>query len=161
VELQETVKRVNDLLNAENRANLSGTLAEARGMLHENRPEIKSAIQNLNTLSQKLDPVLQDLHKTAEEATKALDHLDGLLVDNRENLTASITELRKSLTTLTDLTDKLDKTLDVNSENIDELLDNFRRVSQNLKEFTDTIKKRPYTLIRASNPRARKPGEQQ
>ena len=29
------------------------------------------------------------------------------------------------------------------------------------KEFTDTIKKRPYTLIRATNPREHKPGEQQ
>ncbi|MGC1365999.1 MAG: hypothetical protein WA829_09910, partial [Candidatus Acidiferrum sp.] len=59
----------------------------------------------------------------------------------------------------TDITGRLDQTLDVNSENIDELLDNFRRVSENLKEFTDTIKKRPYTLIRATNPHEHKPGE--
>ena len=73
----------------------------------------------------------------------------------------SVNELRKSLTTLTDITGRLDQTLDVNTENIDELLDNFRHVSQNLKEFTDTIKKRPYTLIRATNPPDHKPGEQQ
>jgi phospholipid/cholesterol/gamma-HCH transport system substrate-binding protein len=54
----------------------------------------------------------------------------------------------------------VDQTLDVNSENIDELLDNFRQISQNLKEFTDTIKKRPYTLIRSTNPTDHKPGEQ-
>jgi len=49
----------------------------------------------------------------------------------------------------------------LNSENIDELLDNMRHVTENLKEFTATIKTRPYTLIRASNPREHKPGEQQ
>ena len=56
---------------------------------------------------------------------------------------------------------KLDQTLDVNSENIDELLENLRHVSENLKQFTNTIKTRPYTLIRSSNPREHKPGERQ
>ncbi|HYL64925.1 MAG TPA: MlaD family protein [Candidatus Methylomirabilis sp.] len=159
-ELKETVARVNELLSAENRANLSATLADARGMLDENRPEIKSTIQHLNGVSQKLEPLIQDLHKTSEEANKALDHIDGMIGENRADLHASVSELRKSLTTLTDVTGRIDQTLDVNTENIDEILDNLRHVSENLKEFTSTIKKRPYTLIRASNPPDRKPGGQ-
>jgi phospholipid/cholesterol/gamma-HCH transport system substrate-binding protein len=159
-ELQETIVRVNDLLNPQNRQNLSATIADARGMLEENRPEIKSTVQNLNAVSEKLQPLLDDLHKTTEEANKTLDHLDGVVTDNREDLRQVVIEARKTLTTLTSITTQLNETLDVNTENIDELLDNFRRVSQNLKEFTDTIKKRPYTLIRASNPHEHKPGEQ-
>src|SRR5579859_7644544 len=160
-ELKVTVDRVNDLLSARNRANLSATLADTRGMIAENRPEIKSTVQHLNAVSQKIEPLIQDLHKTSEEANKALTHIDELLGENRADVRQAVVELRKSLTTLTDITGRLDQTLDVNTENIDELLDNFRRVSQNLKEFTDTIKKRPYTLIRATNPREHKPGEQQ
>lgn len=160
-ELKVTVDRVNDLLNAQNRANLSATLADTRGMLDENRPEIKSTIQHLNAASQKIEPLLQDLHKTSEEANKALDHIDTLIGENRADVHQSVIELRKSLTTLTDITARVNQTLDVNTENIDELLDNFRRVSQNLKEFTNTIKKRPYTLIRATNPPEHKPGERQ
>jgi ABC-type transporter Mla subunit MlaD len=72
-----------------------------------------------------------------------------------------VAQLRTSLTTLTDITSRVDQTLDVNAENIDELLNNLRQVSQNLKEFTDTIKKKPYTLIRASNPPEHKPGDKQ
>jgi len=160
-ELQVTVERVNDLLNAQNRANLSATLADTRGMIEENRPQIKSTIQHLETVSQKLGPLLQDLRKTSDEANKALTHIDELLGENRADVRQAVVELRKSLTTLTDITGRVDQTLDVNTENIDELLDNFRRVSQNLKEFTDTIKKRPYTLIRATNPHEHKPGSQQ
>ena len=160
-ELKVTVERVNDLLNAENRANLSATLANARGLIEENRPQIKSTIQHLDTVSQKLEPLLQDLRNTADVANKALDHIDELLGENRADVHASVIELRKSLTNLTDITGRVDQTLEVNTENIDELLDNFRRVSQNLKEFTATIKKRPYTLIRASNPTEHKPGEKQ
>jgi phospholipid/cholesterol/gamma-HCH transport system substrate-binding protein len=160
-ELKVTVDRVNDLLSAKNRANLSATLADTRGMIAEDRPPIKSTIQHLNAVSQKLEPLLQDLHKDTDEANQALTHLAAVLGENRADVRQAVIELRKSLTTLTDITGRLDQTLDVNTENIDELLDNFRRVSQNLKEFTDTIKKRPYTLIRATNPPDHKPGEQQ
>jgi phospholipid/cholesterol/gamma-HCH transport system substrate-binding protein len=160
-ELKVTVDRVNDLLSAQNRANLSATLADTRGLIEDNRKQITSTIQHLDAASQKVEPLLQDLHKTSEEANKALTHIDELLGENRTDVRQAVTELRKSLTTITDITSRIDQTLDVNSENIDELLDNFRRVSINLKEFTDTIKKRPYTLIRATNPTEHKPGEKQ
>lgn len=158
-ELKVTIDRVNDLLSPENRGNLSATLADVHGMLSEDRPELKSTIHNINSVSEKLGPLIDDLHKTSEQANQAISHLDAMLGENRADLRASLADLHKSLATLTDITGRLDRTIDVNSENIDELLENFRSVSENLKEFTDTIKKRPYTLIRASNPREHKPGE--
>ncbi len=160
-ELKITVDRVNDLLNVQNRANLSATLANARGMIEENRPALHSTLQHINSVSEKLEPLLQDFRKTSQEATKALDHIDAVIGENRADLRQAVVELRRSLTNMTDLTAHLNQTLDVNSENIDELLDNFRHVSENLKEFTATIKARPYTLIRSSTPREHKPGERQ
>jgi phospholipid/cholesterol/gamma-HCH transport system substrate-binding protein len=158
-ELKLTVNRINDLMNDRNRANLAGTLSEARGMIAENRGAVKSTVQNLNAASQKFTPLIEDLRKTSAQANEALNHVDSLVGENREDLRKAVLELRRSLATVTDLTSKLDQTLDVNAENIDELLENFRHVSENLKEFTDTIKRRPYTLIRSSNPPEHKPGE--
>jgi phospholipid/cholesterol/gamma-HCH transport system substrate-binding protein len=160
-ELKDTIARVNDLLSTENRNNLSATLKDTRGLIEENSPHIKSTIQHLDTVSQKLEPLLQDLRNTSDEANKTLTHLDGIIGDNRDDVRQAVRDLRKTLANFTDITGRLDQTLDVNSENIDELLDNLRRVSMNLKEFTDTIKKRPYTLIRATNPTEHKPGEKQ
>ncbi|HYR77903.1 MAG TPA: MlaD family protein [Pyrinomonadaceae bacterium] len=158
-ELKVTVDRINDLMGDQNRANLAGTLAETRGMLAENRAPVKATVQHLNSATEKLEPLLQDLRKTSAQAHETLSHVDSLIGENRADVRQSVVELRKSLTTITDLTDKLDQTLDVNSENIDELLENLRHVSQNLKEFTNTIKTRPYTLIRSSTPREHKTGE--
>src|ERR1700687_247671 len=45
-ELKVTVDRVNDLLNTQNRANLSATLANARGMIEDNRPALHSTLQH-------------------------------------------------------------------------------------------------------------------
>jgi phospholipid/cholesterol/gamma-HCH transport system substrate-binding protein len=158
-ELKVTVERVNDLLSVQNRANLSATLADARGMIEENRPALHATLQHIDSVSSKLEPLLQDFQKTSAEANKAIDHIDTLIGENRADIRQAVTELRRTLTNMTDLTAHLNQTLDVNSENIDELLDNFRHVSENLKEFTNIIKSRPYTLIRSSNPREHKPGE--
>jgi ABC-type transporter Mla subunit MlaD len=160
-ELKVTLDRVNDLLSVQNRANLSATLASTRGMIEENRPALRATLQHINSVSEKLEPVLQDFQKTSAEANKAIDHIDSLIGENRADIRQAVAELRHTLTNMTDLTSHLNQTLDVNSENIDELLDNFRHVSENLKEFTATIKARPYTLIRSSNPREHKPGELQ
>src|SRR5580693_4386085 len=113
-ELKVTIDRVNDLLSAENRANLSATLANTRGLIEENRPQIKSTIQHMDTVSQKLEPLLKDLHNTSEQANKALAHIDGLLDDNEDDIRAAVAEARKSLTNLTDITGRIDQTLDVN-----------------------------------------------
>src|SRR6201997_1343279 len=158
-ELRETVARVNDLLGPSNRANLSATLANTRGLLEENRPQIKSTLQNLNGGSQKLGPLLDDLRRTSAETNKALNNVDALIGENRPDLRQAIGELRRSLTTVTEVTGRLDRTLDVNSENIDELLDNLRQATENLNEFTAAIKNRPASLIRSTNPPEHKPGE--
>jgi phospholipid/cholesterol/gamma-HCH transport system substrate-binding protein len=160
-EVKETIARVNDLLGPQNRANFAATLANTRGMIEENRPQIKTTLRNVNAVSEKLQPLLEDFRKTSAEANQALSHIDAMVGENRADVRQAVIELRRTLTTMTDASARIDQTLDVNSENIDELLDNVRHVTENLKEFTATIKTRPYTLIRASNPREHKPGEQQ
>ena len=158
-ELKVTIDRVNDLLSAQNRANLSATLANTRGMLEESRPHIKSTLNHLDTVAARLEPLLEDFRKTIAEANQALDHIDSIIGENRADVHQAILELRRTLVNTTDLTSRLDQTLDVNSENLDEMLDNFRQISENLREFTATIKTRPYTLIRATSPREHRPGE--
>ena len=160
-EVRETITRVNDLLSPQNRVNLAATLADTRGMIEENRPQVKATLQNANVLTEKMQPLLEDFRKTSAEASETLNHVNAMVGENRADVRQAVIELRRTLTNMTDATARLDQTLDVNSENIDELLDNLRHVTENLKEFTATIKTRPYTLIRATNPREHKPGEQQ
>ncbi len=161
VELKVTVERVNSLLSDENRANLAASLANTRGMLEENRPRVKSTLTHIDEMSQKLEPLLQEFRTTTEQANQTLTHIDAMIGENRADVRQAVIKLRKTLASTSELTAQLDRTLNVNSENIDELLENMRHVTENLKQFTDTIKTRPYTLIRASNPREHKPGEKQ
>ena len=158
-ELKVTIDRVNDLLNEQNRANLSATIANTRGMLEENRPKLRSTLDHVDKASVKLEPLIDDLRKTSAEANKAIEHVDALIAEDRPDIHKVLVQLRQNLDSIQDLTGQLNNTLGANAENIDEILENFRHVSENMKEFTEIIKMRPYTLLRSSTPREHKTGK--
>ncbi len=158
-QLKVTVDRVNDLLNDKNRQNVSATLSDLHGMLAENRPQIKSTINNVNVATQKLSPLLDQIQKTLDQANGTLKKVDSLVGDNKEDIRASVIKLRQSLDTISEITAQVQTMLDENDYNIEELLNNLRIVSENLKEFTDTIKTRPSTLVNPGSRRDRKPGD--
>jgi len=157
-ELQVTVARANDLMSDRNRANLSASLGSVNSMLAEDRPKISATLGNMQTASNRLTPLLDDLKKTMAQASDALGHIDGVVLENRKDLRTSVNELQQSLRTASSVMDHLDRTLDYNSDSLDQTLENLRVTTINLKELTATLKRRPYTLIRADNPRERTPG---
>jgi phospholipid/cholesterol/gamma-HCH transport system substrate-binding protein len=160
IQLKVTVDRVNDLLNDRNRQNIAASLSDLRGMLAEDRPQLKSTLTNVNAATQKLGPLLDQMHKTLDQANGTLKKVDDLVGDNKDDIRASVVMLKKSLEHVTVITEQIETLLDNNDYNIEELLNNLRIISQNLEEFTDTIKTRPSTLVNpGSPPRDRKPGE--
>jgi len=158
-QLRITLDRVNDVLNDKNRENISATLSDLHGMIAENRPQIKSTLNNVNQASAKIGPLLDQIHGTIDQANGTLKKVDSLVSDNKDDIRASVIKLRESLNNVSALTAQLRQVLDNNDYNIDELLNNLRIVSENLKEFTDTIKTRPSSLINPGSPRDRKPGD--
>jgi len=160
-QLRITLDRVNDLLNDKNRENVSASISELRGILTENRPQIKSTLNNVNQASAKISPLLDQIHGTIDQANVTLKKVDSLISDNREDIRASVIKLRESLENVANLSAQLQRMLENNDYNIEELLNNLRIVSENLKQFTDTIKNRPSSLINPGKIQDRKPGDKQ
>jgi phospholipid/cholesterol/gamma-HCH transport system substrate-binding protein len=157
--LQETLRRVNDLLNDENRQNISASLANLRGILAEDRPLIRQTLLHVNAVSEKLEPMLDNFQTTSTDADKLINKLDSTVSENRADIRQSVIELKQALASADSALSQVDDLLNANSENLDEIILNLRNVTENLNSFTETIKSRPYTLIRSSNPKEHKPGE--
>jgi len=157
--LQVTLDRVNDLLNDTNRSNIAGTLADLHGTLAEDRPLLHSTLVHVNALSAKLEPLIDNFKTTSDDADKLINKLDGTISENRADLRQSIIELRQTLASANALVDQLNQLTNANAENLDEIIINLRTITENMTSFTNTIKTRPYTLIRASTPKEHKPGE--
>jgi phospholipid/cholesterol/gamma-HCH transport system substrate-binding protein len=161
MELKETINRVNDLLNVQNRANLSATLSEARGMIAESRPQMRVVLGQMNDASEKLAPMIDDFRKTAGQADQTLADVDSMIAEDRPDIHEAVLQLRGTLKSLTEFTTQLNQTFDVNSDNIDQLLVNMVRITENLKEFTQTIKTRPSSLVLSHSPQEHKTGAPQ
>ncbi|MGB7847515.1 MAG: MlaD family protein [Candidatus Acidiferrum sp.] len=160
-QLKITLDRVNELLNDKNRENVSATLSEMHGMLAENRPQVRSTMNNVSAASEKMGPLLDQLHNTIGQTDGTLKKIDGMIGDNREDVRASVIRLRESLEHFSSLTSQLQEMLENNDYNIDQILNNMRIVSENLKQFTNTIKTRPSTLLNSGKLKDHVPGEKQ
>jgi phospholipid/cholesterol/gamma-HCH transport system substrate-binding protein len=158
VELKVTLARVNDVLNDENRGNISGSLSEMHGILRENRPAIHSTINHLDETSAKLNRLMDDMKKTLAQANETLNHADAMITENRPDVRKALINLRQTLVSANSLMDQLDRTINSNSENLDDIIENVRQITDNLNQFTETIKTRPYSLIRTSEPKQHQPG---
>ncbi|MFY9804795.1 MAG: MlaD family protein [Candidatus Acidiferrales bacterium] len=158
VELKVTLNRVNDLLNDENRANISASLSDVHGMLKEDRPLVHSTLGHVNDATANLKPLIASFQKTSDQANDTLLHLDGMLTENRPDIRQAVIDLRTALNNANSVLASLNDTVTANQENLDEIIDNLRHVTDNLNAFTETIKTRPYTLIRASAPKEHQPG---
>jgi phospholipid/cholesterol/gamma-HCH transport system substrate-binding protein len=158
-QLDTTLKRVNDLLDDKNRENIRTMLNQINGMLAEDRKPIKQSLANLQDVTDKLKPMLDDFKQTMKKADDAITHADAMIQKNDPKLQETLDKAKDALNSAQSLLDQLDHTLNTNSGNLDEIIENFRRASENMKEFTETIKTRPYTLIRSSAPKPRRPGE--
>jgi len=156
--LQTTVARVNDVLNDRNRSNIGSSLGHANQMLADAQPKVSHTLTNVDQVSTKLAPLVDDLKKTTADADGALKNIDAVLGENRTDVRASVAQLRTTLQKTTVLLDHLNDTADQNGDNIDEVLENLRMSTENLRVLTDTLKANPAILIRGVKTEERKPG---
>jgi phospholipid/cholesterol/gamma-HCH transport system substrate-binding protein len=158
-EMQATIARVNDVLNDKNRANIGNSLGNLNGMLAEDRPKISASLTNVQTATARLAPLLDNLKDAMDQANTTLEHVDSLVVENRQDIRTTVVELRETLLTASSLLDRLKNTVDNNTDNIDQIIVNIRATTENMKELTELLKANPSVLIRGNTGKDRKPGQ--
>ena len=148
---------LNDVASPANKMHFASVLANADEMLKVSRPHIEQTLANIDTLSAKLGPTIDNVNGTLGKADKLTDHLDAVVVENRKAIHDTVLRLQTSLAKAEQLIDNLDDTLGANRSNLDETLDNIRITSENLREFTENVKQHPYSLIRIKTVKDRLP----
>ncbi len=172
-ELKLTIANVNDLLNDQNRKNISSTVSNLNGLLAENGPKLTatmSSVQestaklpaimtNVHAATDRIDPLINQLSATMKQANETLAKVDSMLAENRPDIRAVMVDVRKTLSTATEMIDQIKNTADRNSDNLDSTLVNVRDATENLKEMSDTLKRNPSVLVRGEIGKDRRPGD--
>jgi phospholipid/cholesterol/gamma-HCH transport system substrate-binding protein len=156
--LSQALARANDLLNDHNRSNLSGSLSNLNQMLSESRPKISAGLTGVNDVTTKLLPLLDEWKQTSARADQVLSNLDSVLTENRPDLRMSLAELRVVLANSSNAVDQLHNMMNQNAANLYEILENMRASAVNIRSLTETLKTSPSSVIRGVNVADRKPG---
>ena len=157
VELQVTIARVNDLLNDKNRGEVSASLGNLNGLLADSRPKVAASLTNIQNATAQIQPMLDNLKTTMNQANVVLSHVDSMLVENNPDIRAIVVELKGTLVSASSLMEQLKNI--TSSDNIDQILVNIRVATENVRQLTDSLKTNPSVLIRGNNVKDRKPGE--
>ena len=157
VELQVTTTRVNDMLNDKNRADVSASLGNLNAMLADSRPKVAVSLTNIQNATAQIQPMLDNLKTTMNQANVVLSHVDSMLVENNPDIRAIVVELKGTLVTASSLMEQLKNI--TGGDNIDQILVNIRVATENVRQLTDSLKTNPSVLIRGNNVKDRKPGE--
>jgi phospholipid/cholesterol/gamma-HCH transport system substrate-binding protein len=157
VELQVTITRVNDLLNDKNRGEVSASLGNLNGLLADSRPKVAASLTNVQNATAQIQPMLDNLKTTMNQANGVLSHIDSILVENNPDIRASVLQLKQTLVSATSLIEQLKNI--TGGDNIDQILVNIRVATENVRQLTDSLKTNPSVLIRGNNVKDRKPGE--
>jgi len=154
----QSLARMNDLLNDRNRSNIGDSINNLNQLLAESRPKISTGLTNINSATEHLTPLLEDVRKTSARVDETLANLNSMLTEDRPDIKASLSELREVLASSKATVDQLQDIMSKNTINIYELLENMRAASENLRSLTETVKSSPSTLIRGVRVEDRRPG---
>ncbi len=119
---------------------MNASLDNLNQLLTDAQPKVSASLSNVQELTAKLSPLLDDIKKVSTRADDTLAHVDAALLENRADIRVSVTSLRDALAKSTVLLDHLNQAMDQNSDNIDELLENIRISTENLKSLTETLR---------------------
>lgn len=141
----ELLKRLNSLLNDENRRHLSETLAVLHRMADENAETTHVMLTNVNHLTANLNDTVQRINLMISRSDSTMNcsmvELNKLLGDSR----ALAQQVNTTLQTL-------DGAMVDNRANLTQLLTNSERLTRNLQEFSQSIKEQPWNLVRKNYP---------
>lgn len=143
------LKRLNDVLNDDNRRNMSEMLISLNRITAENAGNMRALMENVNRLT-------ENLNQTVLRVNSLIAANDSSLHDNMVQLQNLMAESQKLAQQMSGTLQNVDKTLVENKAELKMILENSVRLTANLQEFSQTIKEQPWNLVRKNYPEERK-----
>ena len=92
--ISELVKNLNDVVSPENREHFHSLLANADEMLKDDRPKLDRTLSNMEVVTAKLSPTLDNVNVTIAKTDTLAEHLDGMLLENRAAIHETLLRLQ-------------------------------------------------------------------
>ncbi len=146
---RQVLANVNDLTGEANRRHVAQILANADAMIARTSPEIDRIARNVESLTDKMGPTLDNVNSTVTNA-------NGTITVLWDRTQTDLIELQKTLVEVRGLVDNLHEVVRSNQQNIQYTLENIRMATDHLNDLTESVNERPWSLVRIKQPKDRK-----
>ncbi|MDZ7316623.1 MAG: MlaD family protein [candidate division KSB1 bacterium] len=148
-ELTELLRRLNDVLNEQNRKELAT-------LIHSISQVAATTEQNFQQTLSRLNELIESANRTASAAAAAMEANDATFRHSLTTLDSALVESRQVLQSAVSILDQLDGSLAQNETRIDQIIKNLNAAAANLNELSRSVKEQPWSLVRKSYPPERK-----
>ncbi|HPN33446.1 MAG TPA: MlaD family protein [bacterium] len=143
------LKRLNELLNDDNRRNLSEMLMTLNRVTADNADHLAVLLENVNRLT-------LNLNRTVLQVNALLAANDSSLQQTMQQVQVLLGESQTMVARMNQTLQTMNSTMVDHRQELAEILDHSIRLTRNLQEFSQTIKEQPWNLVRKSYPPERK-----
>ena len=139
-----------------NQQQIQALLGQANGLLASERPKIDHLTDQVQALTQHADVMIGKAGPLIDHADGAIQNVNTTVSDVRQPVLTDLTDLQSTLNQARALLANMQVIVNANDDKIDDTLDNLRVATDNLDQLTDTLKQRPWSLVRTTQPQERK-----
>lgn len=135
------LKRLNELLNDDNRRNLSEMLVTLNRVTADNADHLELLLENVNRLT-------LNLNRTAMQVNALLAANDSSLQQTMQQVQVLLGESQTMVVQMNQTLQTVNGSMVDHRRELAQILDHSARLTRNLQEFSQTIKEQPWSLVR-------------
>jgi phospholipid/cholesterol/gamma-HCH transport system substrate-binding protein len=146
---RKLLANLNEITGQANRQHIASVLANADTMMKRTPPKIDQISDQVLTLTRNANAVMAKVGPTVDNVNQTVSNADATITALRDPSQADLVELRKTLS-------DLQVSMRAKDQDLTYTLENLRTITDNLNELTESVKERPWSLVRITQPKDRK-----
>lgn len=141
---------------AQNQKRIEQILGSLNTALERESPKIAQITDQISALAKHADSVVGSVEPVVQHLDKAVSNVDSTVSAIREPLTKDLAELQNTLQAAHGALADVQNLVGSNEAAIGETVSNLRSASENVRALTESVKQRPWSLVRTTQPADRR-----
>jgi phospholipid/cholesterol/gamma-HCH transport system substrate-binding protein len=150
------LSNLNQISGTQNQKRIEQVLASLNTLLDRESPKIAQITDRISELAKHADSVVGSVEPVVKHVDEAVVNIDKTVKTVREPLTKDLADLEGTLQAAHTVMADVHNIVGSNEADIGETVRNLRSASENVRVLSDSLKQRPWSLVRTTQPADRR-----
>ncbi len=155
-EARAVLANLNQISGTPNQKRIEQILGNLNTLLERESPKIAQMTDQIMELAKNADSVVGSVQPVIQHVDQAVANADNTITAVREPLTKDLAELEGTLQAAHTAVASIQNVVGSNEADIGETVRNLRSASENVRALTESVKQRPWSLVRTTQPADRR-----